>query len=612
VIVSTGRLGGTDATVCAPQAGDDLSALRLTMPAGGLYGLDVEGTWMGDQGQWSPGFSVRLVQFATAGQAWVMDVSDDAQRAAACELLSDESVTFASHTSMDVQAVRVALGVDVAGRNIDTHGLASMVHTQRRGGRDLKTLAAEHLGPGLGEAEDALHARFAGLYEADHGHRARKKADLEAYGWSAVPVDDPAYLRYAGLDAIACRRLVDVLTPMTGAPLALLGSETWLAEQCVRIRRRGMRVDTGMLEEVRAEADAALAAEDGPIRALTGGVGPRSPALVVWLGEHGADFSRWESLGGARTGTGAPSLAGSAVGLLPLLDLDEAASEVAERLGRFKAHQDRAVRCAGISRALCGDGRVRPTIHPLGAPATARMSSTGPNVQNISTDDPRLRGMFVPDDGYVLMSCDLDQVELRMAAGLAGEVSMIEAIRRGDDLHSLTAAKIGRDRGLGKMTNFLIVYGGGGRALAAQAGIGLEDAQEAVRAFKIAYPAITALSRRLALRTDYVRTASGRMLEVGRTPSGDPRGYANINYLVQSSARDLLVRAWRRYADATGRPETVWLPIHDELVLHVPEEDADELGRAVEAAMTCTFRGVPITASCRVLRDETGASRWGK
>jgi DNA polymerase I len=612
VIVSTGRLGALDATVIAPQAGDDLSALRLTMPAGGLYGLDVEGTWMGNQGQWSPGFAVRLVQIATPGQAWVLDVTDDAQRAAACELLSDETVTFASHTSMDVQAVWVALEVDIADRNIDTHGLASMAHTQRRGGRDLKTLAAEYLGPELGEAEDALHARFAELYEAEHGHRARKKADLEAYGWSAVPADDPAYLRYAGLDAIACRRLVDVLTPMTGAGPALLESETWLAEQCVRMRRRGMRVDTEMLEEVRAEADAALAAEDGPIRELTDGVGPRSPALVGWLGEHGADFSRWESLGGARTGTGAPSLAGSAVGLLPLLDLDETASEVAARLARFKAHQDRSVKCAGIARALCDDGRIRPTIHPLGATATARMSSTGPNAQNLSTDDPRLRGMFVPDDGHVFLTCDLDQVELRMAAALAGEASMIEAIRRGDDLHSLTAAKIGRDRKLGKMTNFLIVYGGGGRALAEQAGIGLEDAQEAVASFKRGYPSITALSRRLALRTDHVRTASGRMLEVGRTPSGSTRGYASINYAVQSSARDLLVRAWRRYAGATGRPETVWLPVHDELVLHVPEADVDELGRAAEAAMTCDFRGVPITASCRVLRDETGVSRWGK
>jgi DNA polymerase I len=600
VIVSTGRLGGMDATVCAPQAGDDLSGLRLALPAGGLFGLDVEGTWMGDQGQWSPGFAVRLVQIATPGQAWVLDVSDDAQRAAACALLSDETVTFASHTCMDVQAVWIALGVDIAGRNIDTHGLASMAHTQRRGGRDLKTLTAEHLGPELGEAEAALHARFAELYEAEHGHRARKKADLEAYGWSAVPVDDPAYLRYGGLDAIACRRLVDVLTPMTGAGPALLESETWLAEQCVRMRRRGMRIDLEMLEEVRAEADAALAAQDGPIRALTEGVGPRSPRLVGWLGEHGADWSRWESLGGSLTGTGAPSLAGSAVGLLPLLDLDEAASEVAERLGRFKAHQDRSVKCAGIARALCDDGRIRPTIHPLGATATGRMSSSGPNVQNLSADDPRLRGMFVPDGGHVFLSCDLDQVELRMAAGLAGEASMIEAIRRGDDLHSLTAERIGRDRAIGKMTNFLIVYGGGGRALAAQAGIDLEDAQEAVSAFRRAFPAIDALSRRLALRTDRVRTASGRMLEVGRTPSGHPRGYANINYLVQSSARDLLVRAWRRYVAATGRPETVWLPVHDELVLHVPEADADRLGAAVESAMTCIFRDVPITASWSV------------
>ena len=73
--------------------------------------------------------------------------------------------------------------------------------------------------------------------------------------------------------------------------------------------------------------------------------------------------------------------------------------------------------------------------------------------------------------GWVLVSCDFSQVELRVAAALAGETSMIEAIIRGDDLHQLTADKLGISRDLAKTVNFLILYGGGPKKFAASSGL---------------------------------------------------------------------------------------------------------------------------------------------
>jgi len=265
-----------------------------------------------------------------------------------------------------------------------------------------------------------------------------------------------------------------------------------------------------------------------------------------------------------------------------------------------------------VVRYVAPDGRLHPTLKTVGATQTARMSSASPNIQNFSKSNPRIRGLMIPEDGHVLISADFDQVELRVVAALAGESRMIDAIRRGDDLHQMTADIIGKDRSVGKMVNFLIVYGGGRRALAEQAGIPVADAADALHRFRTAYPRIAELAEHMGGYQDHIRTVSGRRLEVGRTPDGLPRAYANINYLVQSSARDLLVEAWYRLTRDDQYRDAVWYPIHDELILQVPEAAAEQTLVDVQSAMTFTFFGVPITASAAVLRDEAGVSRWGK
>jgi DNA polymerase-1 len=241
-------------------------------------------------------------------------------------------------------------------------------------------------------------------------------------------------------------------------------------------------------------------------------------------------------------------------------------------------------------------------------------------MQNFSKKDPRMRGIVLPDPGYVLVTADFAQVELRVVAALAREEKMIEVILAGGDLHQLTVellAELGVEitRDTGKMGNFLIVYGGGPKALHDQAGIPIDISREVVYGMREQYPSIDALSKYLGMEKEAIRTVSNRRLPVTRVKgsgerAGEIRSYANLNYAVQSASRELLALAWRNLEIGHNRPGIVWWPVHDELVLQVPEDEVEAVIRDVEESMTFEFRGVPIEADAVVLRDEHGISRW--
>lgn len=599
-------LGSEDAIVFAPRSDEfDPDTFRSVFPSGGLYGLDVETTALTDLGQWDPEFKVRLVQFATEGYAWVLDLEDPAMRSSAIELLSDSSVTFCSHDNMDVLSVHT-LGVDIVDRNIDTLVLSHMSLTDRDVHK-LKPLTSDFIGPQLEEAEDALHRVFHTLWT---GRANAAEDDIKRHGWTNIDKNEPAYLKYAGLDAIACLRLAPILVKVGEQPADLIEKEIWLAQQANRIQIRGFLVDVDMLADVEREANEHTVDNERRITELSG-LKARSPKIVDWLGQHGVNWDEWDSRGGARTQKGRPSLAKDNVKLIKTFELSPDGLNVADALIEFRAWQDRVLKVDQTRKYLAPDGFVHARLHSNGAHQTSRMSSARPNMQNFSKKDPRTRGIYVPRPGYTLINCDFDQVELRVVAALAGETKMIEAILAGVDLHQLTADAVGRPRPIGKMTNFLTVYGGGGPALSVQAGIALSEARDVVDRFRKAYPGISRYAEELG-SLSAIRTVSNRRLVSPKTKDGYSRSYANINYMVQSSARDLLLEAWWRLAHEFGRAEYVWLPIHDELVLEVPNPLVEQVMAEVEQCMTFDFMGVPITASAGVLVDSGGVSRWGK
>lgn len=608
------QLGGRPVTVYAPEHGsiatDDLVLMIQERAVDLHYGLDVESTALEDLAQWHPDFGLRLLQLApNDDEAYVLTLADPDQFAAADELLRHEATSYVSHTQMDVLSTAVVLGVDITMRNVDTRALANEAHPEGRSGRDLKTLATMYGMPELAAADAALSARFLKLYRTAHpekGKRVVADKELQRFGWSAIPSDDPLYLAYAGLDAIAARRLEPGLVATSGDGPGLIRDEVWLAGRANRIQIRGMLVDQDKLAELEEEAQRETSAAAMIVAELSHGVKVRSPKLKPWLAEHGVDWDRWEELGGALTDKGAPSLAKKNALVLRKYDLDTDGAQVVEEVIRFQRYQDRLLKTKGVREHLAPDGRVHPVLIPNGATTTSRMSSSAPNFQNFSADT---RPIFIPEPGFVLASVDFDQVELRVVAGLAREQKMIDVILAGGDLHQLTADELGITRQLAKITNFLIVYGGGGKALSEQAGIPLDEAYDIVRRFRERYPSIDALAKYLGTERDNLFTISGRRLPVSYDKAGDARYWANINFVVQSSARDLLVDGWKTLDDQ-GHGDRIWYPIHDEFVLQIEEGRWAEVLADAQRAMTFDFRGVPITASGIVLRQRDGRSTW--
>lgn len=616
---------GLECVVNAPRPGEfDPTVFHADFPSGQLYGLDVEGTYMDKRlRHFHPGFRVRTVQFATTGYAWVLDLDDPTQRAAAAGLLADPTVRFASHSSMDVLSVWRTFGLDISERNVDTLVLGKMAAPDvELGGADLKSLAGRYGMPQLPAADKALEEHMKVLWAA-HARRMRTDAKTagqpttglptaawgpegKAWAWGNIATDDPLYTQYAGLDAIVARRLVELLIPATGAPRPLIEAEMWLAGAAARLQMRGMLVDQVLLGELHANAKKHTTAADTAVRELTGLGSSQNVKLVEWLGGQGVDWSR-----GTMTKTGNPSLAGDALPdlLTKQPGLTQQGRAAVTAMAEVQQHADMLTKLEGVFLALDSGGLIHPALNTLEA-VTARMSSSGPNMQNFSA---QTRGVFVARPGHVLISCDFDQVELRVVAGLAEEPVMITAIKRGDDLHQLTADGIGQPRKVGKMTNFLVVYGGGAGKLAAAAGIPLEQAQEVLTRFWSTYSRIKGYNDALKYERHELRTFSHRRIPVAiDSRDGSPKVYANLNYMIQSSARDLLVRAWWRFDREYGLGSWVWMAIHDEIVLEVPVDQVERAVAAIQDCMTMDFMGVPITATAEVLTDEDGVSRWRK
>lgn len=602
-------LGGDPVTIYCPAPGEIDPFDPPTVASPGLNGLDVESSGLEPSGVHHPDWRCRTAQIAPSDDvAWVLDLEDPDQRFVATEALSAPESTFASHTRMDPEAVAVALGVDISARFIDTHPLAVMAAPDAIAGQgQLKPAADRFSMPELSAAEEALTAVFDRLYREAHpeiGRRAIKDKTLKKWGFTHVPKDNPEYLLYAGLDAIAARRLVPLLTTASRAPEHVLRTERWLSQAATRMVRRGMKVDRERLAEVIASADAESQAATKITMEVCGLRPSQGVKLQAWLGEHGVDWQSWPDE--ARTDTGGPSLAKDNVQLLLRQPLDEAGRLVAEAYARYAKVLDRNRRTKELLQVMDPEGYVHPNLSTVGT-VTSRMSCGAPNMQNFAKKDHVMRGLFMPEDAHLFMSCDFAQIELRVVAALAGERAMIDTILAGGDLHQLTADLLGVTRQEAKVINFLIVYGGGAKELAKALGYSRDRAEcrEIIRTYWARYPAISSLN-------DYLTPQSGVRLISGRwVPASVGRGYALMNYLIQGSSRELLVAAARRFAGGDPlRERMFWMFIHDEIVLQVPEQMVTEIAEAVSAAMSFDLYGVPIRADADVLIDLDGASRW--
>ncbi|MBO4595673.1 MAG: DNA polymerase I [Bacteroidales bacterium] len=268
------------------------------------------------------------------------------------------------------------------------------------------------------------------------------------------------------------------------------------------------------------------------------------------------------------------------------------------------------------------DGRVHTTFNQA-LTSTGRLSSSNPNLQNIpvrSEEGREIRKAFVPqNEGWVMMSSDYSQIELRVMAHMSCDTHLLEAFRQGVDVHAATAAKIfrkpveevtGDERKMAKTVNFGIMYGMSSFGLAQRLKCSRSEAKQLIEDYFESFPAIRLFidsTLAAARETLYTETLFGRRRYIPdiNSNNGNVRSVAErnaVNAPIQGTAADIIKLAMIKVDESLrkeGLRAKMVLQIHDEILLEVPEDEIDKVKAIVERDMQGVVKlSVPLTVEC--------------
>ncbi|HEX3354429.1 MAG TPA: DNA polymerase I [Terriglobales bacterium] len=252
-------------------------------------------------------------------------------------------------------------------------------------------------------------------------------------------------------------------------------------------------------------------------------------------------------------------------------------------------------------------GRLHTTFAQTGT-ATGRLSSANPNLQNIPirTELGReIRAAFTVEPGHLLLAADYSQIELRLLAHFSKDPLLVEAFRRGDDIHTLTASQVfgvpplmvtTNHRRQAKVVNFGIVYGLSAFGLSQNLGIEPSEAKQFINAYFEKYKGVRAFIDQTleeTRREQKVRTLFDRVRPIPdiNSKNANLRGFAErtaVNTPLQGTAADLIKIAMIRIDAALrerGLKSRMTLQVHDELVFEVPEKEVDTMRTLVRDQM---------------------------
>ncbi len=261
--------------------------------------------------------------------------------------------------------------------------------------------------------------------------------------------------------------------------------------------------------------------------------------------------------------------------------------------------------------------------------ATGRLSSSDPNLQNIPIRTElgnEVRNAFIAQQGFRLVSLDYNQIELRVAASMAGDARMIASFQSGEDIHARTAAEVfgvGLNdvtpamRRTAKTVNFGVLYGIGPGGLSRTTGSTMQEAKGFIERYFTVYSGIRTLmeeNKAKAARLGYVETLLGRRRYIPEIHSSAPQLRAQAermaaNMPLQGTAADMMklamIRIDRELPSWSNRARMT-LQVHDELVFEIPEDEVETIARKAKECMeTVTQLAVPI-----VVHGKMGV-RWG-
>lgn len=265
----------------------------------------------------------------------------------------------------------------------------------------------------------------------------------------------------------------------------------------------------------------------------------------------------------------------------------------------------------GLEDFIHTDGKIH-TIFNQTLTRTGRLSSSYPNLQNIPTRyeyAKLIRRAFVPSNDYI-MSSDYSQIELRILAHLSKVPKLIEAFKKGMDIHTKTAMEIfnvnenevnSEMRRQAKAVNFGILYGISGFGLSENLDMSIQDAQEFIKRYLEAFPGVKDYMDNvveIAKEKGYVSTIMNRKRTIDELK--------NTNYMIrqsgerialntpiQGSSADIIKKAMielhSKMKELNLKSKMI-LQIHDELIFDVVKEEKKELEKLVKKIMENTYK----------------------
>jgi DNA polymerase I len=512
------------------------------------------------------------------------------------ELLADPQVKKGGHDLKALTLVLASSGLTLRGAHDDVELLSYLLNPSRR----------EHALTDL--ARERLNTELAALPAVTEGKKGRALADhgpeevASAYASRADAARQLAPRLWQDLEEVGLAKLAREL-------------ELPLLPVLARMERRGVRLDTAVLQTISAKVDAECEEKVRSIHELAGrefnvGSNPQLAQVlysdlklpVLKKGKTGpsTDQEVLEKLAEQHPLPGA---------LLEYRSLSKLKSTYLDTLPSLVAR----------------DGRIHTTYHQA-ATATGRLSSSDPNLQNIPirTELGReIRRAFVAEPGNLLVSADYSQIELRLLAHIAEDPVLIEAFQRDEDIHSRTAAEIfgvapeqvdREQRRVAKTVNFGIAYGLSPHGLSTRLGIELEQARDIIERYFTRYAGIRRYLEETverARKTGYVETMFGRRrlmadLHSRNRQVAQAAERAAINMPIQGTAADLIKKAMLEVDAALAAEQSravMLLQVHDELLFEAPEAE-------VETVKALARRCMSSVATLKVpLKVEVGAGR---
>ena len=558
------------------QTKEQLEQMLATLYEAGQFSFDTETTGLDAVQAGLVGLS-----FSTAPTvAWYVPVGHQEGEqlpmeevlAAVRPLFESPDISKCAHNANYDMTILASHGIDCQGVDFDTMVAA---HLLSRGQLGLKNLALDVLGLEMTPINK--------LIGTGKKQITFDQVDIEtAAPYAAADADMTARLRLAFEEPVMREGLSSLMTDM----------EMPLVPVLVTMQRHGIMLDSAGLREMSEDLrEQMFQTEEELYKSIGHTVNINSPQQLsdLLFNEIGLPKTK-------RTKTGYSTDANSLEGLKGLHPVVDQILEY-RQVSKLKSTYVDA-----LPEMVNPDtGRVHTSYNQTGS-ATGRMSSSDPNLQNIPirTEMGRqVRKAFMAEGApdWLLFAADYSQIELRVLAHMSQDPGLLEAFRRGEDIHSSTASLmfdvplndvVADQRRIAKVLNFGVIYGLSAHGISQQTGFSREEGASFIEAYFAKYPGISDYLEQVKVKAraeQYVETLLGRRryLPDINSPNFNVRGGAErmaINMPIQGTAADIMklamIRVQKRLDDE-GMKTKMLLQVHDELVLETPKEEMDAL-----------------------------------